>query len=74
MDDKLTPRQRERARLIREAHRMKAEIIQLFRDTAYYNKHVLPPGREPVEADPDGEMKHWLEFHNRTIMGENFAD
>jgi hypothetical protein len=67
-------REYDRAELVDRAHRIKWEIIQYFRDIAYWNRHILPPGEPPIDPDPDGEMARCLEFCERTILGEMFAD
>lgn len=74
IDWKALRRKEQRRNLILRAERIKAEIIQIFRDTASYNENSLPAGREPIDPDPDGEMRRCLEFCNRTIMGEHFGD
>ncbi len=50
-------RSEERAALMANARRMRAEIEQMFIDAAHWNRSVRKPDEDPVDPDPYGEMR-----------------
>lgn len=45
----------ERARLLRQARRIKKDTEQIFIDAAHWNEHVRRPDEPPIDPDPFGE-------------------
>lgn len=64
----------DKAELQRRFAKIKANIVQYFRDGRHYNENHLPPGEPPIDLDPDGEIRRQLEWCDRALAGEFFAD
>ena len=56
---KRTPRtvDEERARIIRNAMKLRVEIEQTFTDIASWNDNARKPGEPPIDADPNGDLR-----------------
>ena len=61
----------ERARIIAEARRIRAEIEQLFTDAVSWNDNVRRPGELPIDPDdPVGQLRHIADGLDRMLAAE----
>lgn len=56
----LEPHKRTLWKLLDKARDQRREIDLLFNEVAYYN--LTHPDREPIDADPDGELRRTAEM------------
>jgi hypothetical protein len=59
---------RERAAIIARIHKLRREIEVHFNTVAYYNR--IHPEQEPIDPDPDGELRGWAAALDRTLAAE----
>lgn len=61
----------ERRSLVERTRKLRQEIEQIFIDTAYWNENVRPEGVEPIDPDPDGQLKRAAQGLDRTLAVED---
>ena len=62
-----------RARLIRRARALRAEIEQVFTDCASWNDNHRKPGEPPIDADPDGSLRRMADALDRLLAMEEVS-
>jgi hypothetical protein len=59
-----------RAQLVEKVLAARQEIAQLFLDVSRWNNSVRKPGEEPIDPDPDGDLRLLLDFYDRILKND----
>lgn len=60
-----------RDRLIHRSIKLRAEIEQIFTDCASWNDNARKPHEEPIDPDPDGQLRRIADALDRTLASES---
>lgn len=60
-----------RDRLLARGMRLRLEIEQTFIDTAHWNDQVRRPDEDPIDPDPDGQLRKLAETLDRQFAQES---
>jgi hypothetical protein len=59
-----------RARIIHRLRETRAEVEQIFIDTDHWNQCVRKPNEQPIDPDPDGEMRRLSDAIARVLAAD----